>query len=800
MMSSRLRAFGAVFLTVAIFAFSIVALRAVHSDGLFELGDTPGTAGSADILGSVSQDGCDWADLFDADPTTEEIAQAVAACGGVKAIFIADELSQGKSKDDTVFVKGSAKNDALIADWQWTTGGSPSKADISNFYTYATLNENDELIIYAGLERLAPKGDAHVDFEFNQGIIGLDNEPPCGTDSSGGPSDGAPCEFTGEKVVNDILVVMDFEQGGTLGSLEVRQWDGTSYILVDTLAGTGCNMDDTVCAFNNGGLIDGGPWPNFNSKGQIIEQIPGHGFTEAGINITRILGSTPCFSTVQAKTRSSSSFNSTLKDFALAGFSVCSVAVTKTAAGPSGESLSKIGDPITYTITIENTGAGDLFLDSLLDTSLGDLTDNAFGGGCGALQVGQRCSFGISTTVPEESDDPIDSRITTSMFGSAGSGVSSISGSDDNQVNLFQPSVDVIKTGDILSTAGNTVTYTITIINTGSADSPNLVNGTINDTLLGNLLDPFNPYITDSDCAAVLPTGGSCTITAQREVLPGDPDPLPNTVSVSYNPAGGFTNVIADSDNHAVDLVAPAFTLSGVATPDSGFVGDLITYTYTLENTGDVALDRISVNDSLLGDVAASFPATLEPGTTTVVTLQRAILAEDPNPLISNMKAIYQVQGLANTVVTILRVDVEVRTECALSPGFWKGGEGVPKWDAPGDAVATAAGFFTGTSFPWVDGSLGDLGYLQVLKLSAAGDVTRQLSFKYIAARLNQAVFDVPGSTALLLNQIDLYLAVHPVGSDPQGQADTDGRALLSQLNHYFTAVGEANCPAPDSF
>ena len=350
------------------------------------------------------------------------------------------------------------------------------------------------------------------------------------------------------------------------------------------------------------------------------------------------------------------------------------------------------------------------------------------------------------------------------------------------------------------STAGNTVSYTITIVNTGSADSPDLANGTVDDTLLGNLLDPFNPYITSSNCAAALPTGGSCTITAQRAVLPGDPDPLPNTVSVSYNPAGGFPNVIADSDSHAVDLVAPAFTLSGVATPDSGFVGDLITYTYTLVNTGDVALDQISVIDSLLGDVAASFPATLQPGTTQVVTLQRVILADDPNPLVSNMQAIYQVQGLANTVVTILRVDVEVRIACALSPGFWKGGGGVPKWDEPGDSVATAAGFFTGTSFPWVHDSLGDLGYLQVLNLSAAGDVTRQLSFKYIAARLNQAVFDVPGPTALLLNQIDSYLAAHPVGSDPQGQAAADGGALLSQLNNYFAVVGEANCPAPDSF
>jgi hypothetical protein len=800
MNTPRLRPLSGALITLAILAFSMIGLYAVHSNGLFELGDGFGTSGSGDIIGSMSQDGCDWSDLFDADPTEEEIASAVEACGGVGATFVADQLSQGKFKDDTVFATGASKNDALIADWQWNTGSTPAKSDISNFYTYATLNDENELIIYAGLERLAASGDAHVDFEFNQGIIGLDNEPPCRNDASGGPDDGSPCEFAGEKVVNDILVVMDFEVGGTLGLLEIRQWDGASYVVMESLTSSGCNTDDTVCAFNNGAAIGGGDWPSYNSKGKVVEQIEANGFTEAGINITKILGSTPCFSTVQAKTRSSASFNSSLKDFALSGFSVCSISVTKTAAGPSGEPLSKIGDPVTYTITIENTGAGDLFLDSLLDSQLGDLTENAIGGFCAAISTGDSCAFDVVNAVPDESDDPIDSRITASYSGSAGSGVNSINASDDSQVNLFQPSVDVSVIGDDLSTAGNLVNYLITVVNTGSLDSPDLANGSINDTLLGNLLDPFNPYVTNSDCSMVLPAGGSCVITAAREVLSDDPDPLTNTVSVSYNPAGGFANVISASNSHQVDLVAPAFNLSVTAQPDSGFAGDTISYIYTLINTGDVPLDRISVTDSLLGDVSASFPLELLPGANEIVTLTRVILPDDPNPLITDVVAVYQVQGLANTVVTTTKVNVDLLTLCALSPGFWKGGEGVPKWDSPSDAVAMMAGFYTGSPFPWVDGSLGNLGYLDVLNLSAAGDVTRQLSFKYVAARLNQAVFGVPAGTAMLMAQIDMYLASHPMGSNPKGQAKNQGQALLGQLNDYFAIVGEANCPASGSF
>jgi hypothetical protein len=260
---------------------------AVLDEGLFELGDNLGTAGSADILGTDTQPGCDWADLFDADPTDEDIAAAVEACGGLEGAFVVDQLSQGNSKDDTVFAKGSSKNDDLIAAWRWSTGSTPSKDDLSNFYAYATLNEAEELILYAGVERISAGGDSHIDFELNQSLIGLDKDPPCGNDESDGSGDRSPCEFTGEKVVNDILVVMDFEEGGDLGRLEVRQWDGTNYALLESVEGEGCNAADTVCAFNNAGPIDGGPWDNYDSHGNVTANIEPNGFTEAGINVTR---------------------------------------------------------------------------------------------------------------------------------------------------------------------------------------------------------------------------------------------------------------------------------------------------------------------------------------------------------------------------------------------------------------------------------------------------------------------------------------------------------------------------------
>ncbi len=337
---------------------------AVHDDGLFELGDGSGGSGTADIVGSDTQPGCDWAELFGADPTPEAIAQAVADCGGVDAAFTTDPLSIGKATDETVFVKGSAKNDTPITEWRWNTGNSPSKDDLTNFYAYATLDAELDLMLYTGVERLDASGDSHIDFEFNQAAVTLDREAPCGDDQSAGPEDSPPCEFEGERSDGDLLVVMNFQKGGNLGSAEIRRWDGTGWLLSESLNGEGCNEPDTVCAFNNGIQIEGGTWTSFDDRGIPTESLEPNAFTEVGVNVTALLGRTPCFVNVQAKSRSSASFNSSLKDFARASIGICSFTVSKDGNSPDNPhpTLSKIGDDFTFRYELENTGGGTLYI------------------------------------------------------------------------------------------------------------------------------------------------------------------------------------------------------------------------------------------------------------------------------------------------------------------------------------------------------------------------------------------------------------------------------------------------------
>jgi hypothetical protein len=101
---------------------------------------------------------------------------------------------------------------------------------------------------------------------------------------------------------------MDFSQGGSFAGLSIRRrHEGVTnnYDLIENVNTQGCDANDTACAFANGGSINGGPWPNFDNHGAVITNLQTNSFTEFGLDITALLGTTPCFASVRVKTRSS---------------------------------------------------------------------------------------------------------------------------------------------------------------------------------------------------------------------------------------------------------------------------------------------------------------------------------------------------------------------------------------------------------------------------------------------------------------------------------------------------------------
>ncbi len=259
------------------------------------------------------------------------------------------------------------------------------------------------------------------------------------------------------------------------------------------------------------------------------------------------------------------------------------------AVDKTGDTLSKVGDDVSYTFTLSNNSSADTpALDcTATDSLLGVVFDDV-------LPLGNTV-IPATRTVLAGDPDPLNNTVTL-VCGVTGF-TNVLQAADSHSVNLFQPAIAVDKTGDTLSKVGDDVSYTFTLSNNSSADTPAL-DCTATDSLLGVVFDDVLPL-------------GNTVIPATRTVLAGDPDPLNNTVTLVCG-VTGFTNVLQAADSHSVDLVHPALMVAKECAPATVSPGATINYECTISNTGDVGLDVISIVDSLKGDLTdpANFTST----------------------------------------------------------------------------------------------------------------------------------------------------------------------------------------------
>lgn len=300
----------------------------------------------------------------------------------------------------------------------------------------------------------------------------------------------------------------------------------------------------------------------------------------------------------------------------------------------TGDAQSKVGDVANYSFTIRNTGDVALTLVSVIDDVIGDLTALAQANGCTNLAPAAQCSFSTTYTVQGDDPDPLVNTVTVTYNHTGGQATDT----DSHTTSLFQPSVTIDKTGPANATVGQSVTYTFTITNTSSADSPNLIIDSVIDDVIGSLA----AEATNAGCNT-LASGASCNFTKSRTVLAGDPDPLVNTVTVHYHPSG-FPNDITDSDDHSLDIVAASVVIDKTGDAISK-VGDPVNYQFTITNTGGVALTLTSVIDDVLGSLTTAATnagcGTLAPGASCNFTAQRTVQAADPDPLVNTVTATY---------------------------------------------------------------------------------------------------------------------------------------------------------------
>ncbi|MFE7559596.1 hypothetical protein [Kitasatospora sp. NPDC057500] len=315
----------------------------------------------------------------------------------------------------------------------------------------------------------------------------------------------------------------------------------------------------------------------------------------------------------------------------------CMLHLIKTA----NPATARPGDPVTYTIKVANTGTQDYvaanpaslsdsitkvlgdssFDPASLQASAGTATYDQAGkviGWSGPLAAGATAT--ITYTVKVNDPDTGAHLMTNRVVTPPGTASNCAAASTDKDCAADVPvqSLRVVKTTPATQvTAGEKVDYTVTVTNTGAADYTAAAPASFSDDLTAVLDDA----VYNNDAAATsgavsyaaptlswsgpLPVNGTVTVTYSVRVNnPGTGDQkLDNTV---VTPTGSGGNCAPGSTDPAcrVQIPAKAFSLVKTASQPTANLGDTVTYTLKVTNTGATdytAADPASFTDDLSG-------------------------------------------------------------------------------------------------------------------------------------------------------------------------------------------------------
>lgn len=283
--------------------------------------------------------------------------------------------------------------------------------------------------------------------------------------------------------------------------------------------------------------------------------------------------------------------------------------VTKTA---SPLIYTAVGQTITYDYTVTNPdilGAVTINNVALTDDKLpsADFSD------CAAPSLAPGDSTTCSATYTITATDLATGTVTNqaTATGNDPSGAPVVD-TTVITVNAAKLTLDKSASPSVYEAAGTLVTYNFILTNTGLVD---LSNVSINDPILLDL------GISITCPATTLAAGANMTCTAAYTITAADFAALRkiDNIATAAALAGRFP-VLSNQDTATIIGQAPAepvqnsMTITKSANPASySAAGMVVTYTFTVQNTGDSIINGIVVTDSVLG-IIAGCPTSLAPG------------------------------------------------------------------------------------------------------------------------------------------------------------------------------------------
>lgn len=353
------------------------------------------------------------------------------------------------------------------------------------------------------------------------------------------------------------------------------------------------------------------------------------------------------------------------------------------------KTFAKPGDILTYTVTGINPNnyplPGVVFTDPTPagTTYIGNLVVSV-------PYIGTTPATGLTLTMPANSTvtatyqvqvsptAPVNNPIVNIASANVPGGTSGSTNPVSTQINY----ADISTAGNVTKSAtpafaqfGDTLTYTVTMKNTGNVAANNVV--------VTDVIPAGTTYVAGSTTASVpftgdpttgitltapIPASGTATVTFKVKLANNAPavNPIPNTANVNYaytvdpaNPNGEKSTGVSNTVTTPVSTAK--LNLVKVADKSIAYIDDIITYNIGVTNTGNVAADNVIITDVIPGgtvlvpgSLSVNAPYTGGPassiiltnsiaaGQTVIITFQVKVTAiPNPNPIVNVAHAAY---------------------------------------------------------------------------------------------------------------------------------------------------------------
>ena len=289
--------------------------------------------------------------------------------------------------------------------------------------------------------------------------------------------------------------------------------------------------------------------------------------------------------------------------------------ITKTTKDVEKNHIYKLGETISYVITVKNDGNLTLTDVTVEDALTGNAGENAWT--IPTFEPGEEQTFETSYVVTEE--DVLAGKVINNVTGTAKDPTNPdepktpvTPGEKEDPVETPNPGLTVIKTSDKTGEVklGEKITYTITVTNNG--------NVTISGVKLEDSLTGDNWTLGNIKPGETVTKKTTYTVT-EKDIIAGKVEN--HATATGKEPGGkditgeGEKTVTTEESNPQITV-----TKETTSTPKNGktyALGEKITYKITAKNTGNLTLTDVTVSDKLTGntgDKAFKIDGKFKPG------------------------------------------------------------------------------------------------------------------------------------------------------------------------------------------